>query len=327
MRTEFTPSRLDGGNLTMLSDVSAALAAPVDAALTPLATKAASKPVNNLTPPAVAIPALLLASVHKTLDEVFSHKHAVEPVFGASLSAMMSALNSVVKRSGCLIEKSIAAGLKQRDLIVFTQVAMHLTDAAKDLVSLNAPDVLRGVAIRSDAPANVEVPLVIFDMLVFDPKTGRAKIIEVKRGNGKTELRKIKPITATLIAGSLQVASLLKAKGLKIKSVEARVIDYYGHSGFPDHIRLPGSDLDRYFGADVQSLVEATQRLVTADIMAEVPDLLGAAMRQARGLVANDNRADDKAPVDLVTLPGGARVSAAHLPVIETAQKRRSKRG
>lgn len=50
----------------MLSDVSRALAAPFDAALTP--TKATSKATKNTTPPVIAIPALLLASVHKTLD-------------------------------------------------------------------------------------------------------------------------------------------------------------------------------------------------------------------------------------------------------------------
>ncbi|MGL4438810.1 MAG: hypothetical protein ACRCUE_06025, partial [Bosea sp. (in: a-proteobacteria)] len=194
------------------------------------------------------------------------------------------------------------------------QVAMQLTDAARDLVKRNPPGSLRGVVIKADAPA-AEEPLVVYDMLVVHPGRRHATLIEVKRGSGKTEIRKIAPITATLLAGGLQATSFLRAKGIKVRSVDAKVIDYYGRSGFGDDVRITGDQLDAYFKAPIKPLVDAVLARVKTRLFTAVPDLLNTALLQARS-AANDNR---RARDEVVTLPGGATIAKAHLPAVDRA--------
>lgn len=320
MRTQSNLDRSVGSNLITLPEVSAALAQPsaIGGGKTAKAGKrligaASASSARDAAPAPIAIPADLLAASRKTFDSAMSGQHPVDPMLGRSLSCLTSAVNSVIKRSGSLIEKSLRAALEQAGYIVFTQVAMQLSKAATDLVRANARDTLRGVNVKLEAPAD-DAPLVIFDMLVIDPRTRRATLIECKRGNGATELRKIQPITATLLAGSLQVASYLKAKGIAVKSVDARVIDYYGRSGFPDAIRVTGEQLDAYFNAPVKPLVDSVLEGVRARLFAFVPDLLNVALTDARGDCVEAGRAD------LAELPTGARIQPHHLPMIEMAR-------
>ena len=322
MRTQSNLDRCNGGNLITLPELSAALANPAtifgdeQKAGKRHDRAAARKTAHDASLVPITIPADLLAAAHKTFDDAMSGEHPVDPMLGRSLSCLTSAVNSVIKRSGSLVEKSVRTALEQAGYLVFTQVAMQLSKAAKDLVRANARETLRGVSVKLEAPAD-DAPLVIFDMLVFDPRTRRATLIECKRGNGATEIRKVEPISATLLAGSLQVASYLKARGIKVKSVDARVVDYYGRSGFSDDLRISGSQLDAYFRAPVTPLVDAVLGRVRARLFAFVPDLLNVALTDARG----DGK--DVPGPDLVDLPGGARIQPHHLPMIEVARQGR----
>jgi hypothetical protein len=324
MRTQSNLDRCNGGNLITLPELSAALANPAtifgdeQKAGNRHARAAARKTAHDASLVPITIPADLLAAAHKTFDAAMSGEHPVDPMLGRSLSCLTSAVNSVIKRSGSLIEKSVRTALEQAGYLVFTQVAMQLSKAAKDLVRANTRETLRGVSVKLEAPAD-DAPLVIFDMLVFDPRTRRATLIECKRGNGATEIRKIEPISATLLAGSLQVASYLKAMGIKVKSVDARVVDYYGRSGFSDDLRISGSQLDVYFRAQVMPLVDAVLSNVRDRLFAFVPDLLNVALTDARG------DGDDAGGHDLAELPTGARIQPHHLPMIEVQRGARTR--
>lgn len=201
MRTQSNLDRPVGGNLITLPELSAALGQPAAIgvklftsnkrrAKTAVRKVRAGAIVAGVPSTSIAIPADLLAASCKTFDAAMSGEHPVDPMLGRSLSCLTSAVNSVIKRSGSLIEKSLRAALEQAGFIVFTQVAMQLSKASKDLVRANARETLRGVSVKLEAPAD-DAPLVIFDMLVIDPRTRRATLIECKRGNGATELRKI----------------------------------------------------------------------------------------------------------------------------------------
>lgn len=333
MRTITNFDHYSGDNLVTLRDVSAALAVrepnrlsndnDVDVAVgakSPPASsckasrrKAKASDVAAIAP-AFVIPKALADAADATLAAALAGEHPVDPLLGPSLSCLTSAVNSAVKRSGSLIEKSIIAGFEQAGFMVFPQVAMQLTDAAKDLVKRNAPGSLRGVVIKADAPA-AEEPLVVYDMLVVHPGRRHATLIEVKRGNGATEIRKIAPITATLLAGGLQATSFLRAKGIKVRSIDAKVIDYYGRSGFGDDVRVAGDQLDAHFKAPIKPLVEAVLTRVKTQLFTAVPDLLNTALVQARS-AANDNGTMRD---EVVTLPGGATIAKAHLPAIDRA--------
>jgi hypothetical protein len=332
MRSITNLDRHSGDNLLTLPDVSAALGGRTAA---PAAndTSRTLKPATSAAKPAaaggsqemaqhrsragslasLAIPKALADAADATLAAALAGAHPVDPLLGSSLSCLTSAVNSAVKRSGALIEKSIIAGLEQAGYLVFPQLAMQLTDAAKDLVRRNPPGSLRGVVIKADAPTADE-PVVVFDLLAVHPGRRRATLIEVKRGNGLTELRKVAPITATLLAGGVQATSFLRARGIKVRAVEAKVIDYYGRSGFADDVRITGDQIDTWFKAPIQPLVEAVLTRVKTQLFTAVPDLLNTALVQARS-AANDNAREAD---DIVTLPGGANIARVHLPAIES---------
>jgi hypothetical protein len=263
----------------------------------------------------LAIPHALAKAAETTLHEALEARHPVDPLLGPDLSRAVSALTSIVKRSGGLIEKALAASLERAGFVVMTQVAMQLTGAARDLVANNPPDALRGVAIAQDAPS--DGPTVVFDLLVYCRRTKRAWLLEVKRGSGATELRKIKPITTTLLAGALQVKGHLARMGLKVRRVEARVVDYYGRSGFAEEVRVTGDDLDRFFGAPVRPLVEAVLAGVKAGLFQAAPRMLAEALAAAHQ--------PERESLRPITLPGGIRVAPEHLRQIELPAKRKGK--
>lgn len=310
MRTE--PTTRASAAATSLTDFSQAVRR-ASAAKPPKAS--ASLTVASGLP--VLIPNTLQEAADKTIDAALAGSHPVDPLLGYDVSVAVSTLNSAVKRSGTIIEKALARSLEQQGFVVLTQVSMQLTAAARDLVANNAPATLRGVAITSQAPT--EGPTVIFDLLVWCPRTRTAWLLEIKRGNGPTELRKIKPIAATLQGGALQVKAYLAKMGLKVKRVEARVVDYYGHSGFPDDVRITGDQLDHVFRAPVRALIEQVLDGLRTRLFTAVPALLLRAMTAAH----KDPQAADQPHV--ITLPGGVKIAPEHVRAIELPARRKPK--
>lgn len=262
-----------------------------------------------------SIPPALLASAVETLEAALAGQHPVDPMLGPSLSRLVSAVNAAVKRSGPLIEKALVAALERAGYVVLRHVAMPVSEAARNLVAFNEMRDLRGVSVAADAPA--EGSAIVYDLLVYCPKTRRAWLIEVKRGNGATELRKIRPITEALNAGSLQIKAHLKALGYRVRSVDAKLVDYYGHSGFDDQVRITGADLDRTFQAPVRGLIEAVLAEMRARLFAALPALLAQAMAEAAQGPEREPR--------LVTLSGGVKVAPEHVRQIELPARRRVK--
>ena len=309
MRTELTLSRA----ATAAHSLTDFTRAVNDANASRRAT--ATTKLTVATDMATAIPPALLTAAAETLDGALAGQHPADPMLGPSLSRLISAVNATVKRSGPLIERSLVAPLEQAGLVVMRHVAMPVTDAAKNLVAYNQMRALRGVSVTEDAPASG--PMIVYDLLVYCPKTRRATLIEVKRGNGATELRKIKPITAALKAGSLQVRSHLKKLGIKARHVDAKLVDYYGHSGFDDDIRITGSQLDRYFGAPVQGVIEAVLGEVRNRLFGVMPQLLATAMAEAAHGPAQEPRT--------ITIGDGIRIAPEHVSAVELPTRRNVK--
>ena len=308
MRTELTSSRPT--TALTLSDFTSAVR---DVRAQPAKASPSLTVAVDLRP---AIPTALGAAAEKTITAALSGRHPVDPLLGADVSVAVSILNSAVKRSGAIIEKALAASLERAGYVVLPQVSMQLSAAAVDLVANNSPSTLRGVAITTDATAGR--PTVVFDLIVWCPRTRRAWLLEVKRGNGPTEIRKIKPITATLQAGALHVKAYLARMGLKVRTVEPRVVDYYGNSGFPDEVRITGDQLDRVFGASIRPLIEMVLAGIKERLFTAVPELLMRAMA-----AAHQDRGE--APPRTITLSGGVRVAPQHVNQIELPARRKAR--
>jgi hypothetical protein len=310
MRTS-TLSNTSRGEVVSLSDVTAAIAdaahlRPSDQRLVP-----AGSALGVSSSLKLAIPAALLASSLKSLDTAMSNSHPTEPMFSPKVSDFLSRANAFVKRSGSMIEKALGASFEQCGFVVFPQVAMPISDAARFLVVNNDVAKLKDVSVAADAPTSGR--MTVFDLLVYNPATRVATLIEVKRGNGTTEARKTGPIGETLQAGGLQVKALLKARGLKVRRVDAKVIDYYGHSGFHDDLRITGDQLDAYFKAPVRGMVEALLTEVSEQARRHIRPLLESALAE---LVAT-TQAPLPAQSALLTLPNGLRVRPEHMGSIE----------
>ncbi len=310
MRTELT-SRVSATatSLTDFSDAVHSADAPRPAKVSANLTVA-----SNLT---AIVPKALQEEADKTIDAALAGRHPFDPLLGHDVSVAVSTLNSAVKRSGTIIEKALARSLEQQGFVVLTQVSMQLTAAARDLVANNAPATLRGVAITDQAPN--EGPTVIFDQLVWCPRTRTAWLLEIKRGNGPTEGRKIKPISATLRAGALQVKTYLANMGLQVKRVEPRVLDYYGNSGFPDDIRITGDQLDHVFRAPVRPLIEQVLDGLRKRLFTAVPALL------VRAMAAAYQPSHSGGQQQTITLLGGLKVAPEHVRAIELPLRRSKK--
>jgi hypothetical protein len=306
MRTELTNSRATSAAFS-LTDFTRAVR--VADAAKPLKASSGVTVATDLSP---AIPPALLQAAVASLEAALAGRHPTDPMLGVSLSTLVSVINCAVKRSGPLIEQALDTALEQAGFVVFRQVGMPVTDAAKNLVTFNDMRNLRGVSVSSDAPA--QGPMIVYDLLVYCPKSRRAVLLEVKRGNGMTELRKIKPITAALKAGSLQIRNHLKRLGIKANQVDAKLVDYYGRSGFNDDIRITGSQLDQYFGASVQGLIEAVLGEVRRRLFAALPLLLAQAMAEAAQGVDPQPR--------MVTIGNGVRIAPEHIGSIELPMRR-----
>lgn len=313
MRTS-TLSTSPRGEAISLSDVTAAiaLASKPRHAGTRLPTLSLA---SSLKP---AIPATLLASSLKSLDAAMSMRHPTEPMFSPKYSMMLSRSNAFVKRSGSMIEKALVASFEQSGFVVFTQIAMPISDAARALVINNDAAALKGVSVLADAP--VSGRLTVFDLLVYNPVTKVATLVECKRGNGLTEARKTAPITETLLAGALQVRAYLKGRGLAVKRVDAKVIDYYGHSGFSDAIRITGAQLDAYFRAPVRAMVEALLTEVAHQARQRIRPLLEGALAE---LATTMPTTTPEQPA-LLTLANGLRVPPEHMGAIEVRRSGRN---
>jgi hypothetical protein len=310
MRTS-TLSTGPRGDVVSLSDVTLAIANAATAGsdlpgdpkrLPTLGLAASMKPV---------IPAALLASSLKSLDEAMAGTHPAEPMFWPTYSRMLSASNSFVKRTGPIIEKGLVVSFETSGFVVFKQVAMPISDAARALVANNDVAALKDVSVAADAPASGR--MTVFDLLVYNPATKIATLIEVKRGNGVTEARKTGPIGETLLAGALQVKAYLKARGLEVRRVDAKVIDYYGHSGFRDDLRITGDQLDSYFRAPVRAMVEALLSEIARQARLKVRPLLESALAELFAAT----QAPRPAQPPLLTLPNGLRVRPEHMASIE----------
>ena len=181
----------------------------------------------------------------------------VDPVIGAEWSKTFSIINSVVKRHGLLIQKTLSDALAASGRFeILTDVPLPITEAANDLLtSKNCERDLAKIRLKADSKT---VRMVTVDLIVVDTENGWAGVYDVKRGNGATESGKRRPIEFGLRAGRLVLASFLSKYGYDdIRSVTSAVIDYYGASGFSKELKLTREELDEHFGVPVLETIDA----------------------------------------------------------------------
>lgn len=233
----------------------------------------------------VPLPATLIASIERAAAGALQADFAADPLLGPGLGLFNSFLSSSVKRHGGLIDAAVCEALERSgEYLVLRQVDMPITDAAEALVATNTPESLVGLTATAHGPYR---RVAIFDLIAIHLKTGAAKIIEIKRGGGVTEVRKRRLIERDLRCAKLQLASFLRPRfDCEPRSYESWLLDYYGRSGFSDSLTVTREGIDALFGVPVRDLVEAVTDRLRVEVLREVPRLLTVAQNML--LAAND---------------------------------------
>lgn len=182
-------------------------------------------------------------------------------------------MNSVVKRHGLLLERTLANGLIASERFdVLIGVAIPVTDAAQELLlARNSAEDLARINIRADASAE---RIVTIDLVVIDPEVGWAGAYEIKRGNGAIDGRSRRPIEHDLKATRMVLSSYLAKRGYpNISRVTTGVIDYYGGTGFSKELKIGRDDLDGHFGVPVRETLDKVTTCLRNALHAELPYL------------------------------------------------------
>ena len=245
---------------------------------------------SSVSPISILSPALRAVAADAVASALAS-EFPLDALLGRELSRVVSVINSVVKRSGHVIERSLAETLEANGFTVYRSVAMAVTQAAENIVASNPADILKTVRIKADSDAKRSV---FIDLLVIDDRRKTAMIYELKRGNGMTEQRKRGPIETNLRCCTLQLESFVRQLGHHIDQVGFKVIDFYGSSGFDASISVTRDELDGHFNAPITATIEAALGVMNTELGAALPKLLAGilAAHQADGEVEAD-RVDD----------------------------------
>ncbi len=234
-------------------------------------------PTSIDTAPLVS-PAAIARASRAVIANAMAGDFPIDPVIGADLSKSFSIINSVVKRHGLLIQRTLGDALAASGRFeILTEVPLPITEAAQDLLtSQNSDRDLAKIKLKADSKTS---RMVTVDLIVVDTESGWAGAYDVKRGNGATESRKRRPIELDLRAARLILASYLAKCGYDgIRSVTSAVIDYYGASGFSKEMKLTREELDGHFGVPVLDTIDAMTAELQRALHAEMRNLLTPAL-------------------------------------------------
>ena len=219
------------------------------------------------------LPAELKARIETTIAGAAGGTFATDPLMGDGLSRLSSFLSSLVKRDGAILEAGICMALRRHShMTVMTQVRMPITVSAEMLVQANDGCELRRIALPADGAAT---RIAHFDMIVVDKQEQVARLVEVKRGGGETEIRKRRTTERDLLCGRLQLKAYLKTLGITVRHCESWVVDYYGRSGFRPDLAVTREGLDQLFGVPVVATTEAAAYAMRAGMLQRLPRFLG----------------------------------------------------
>jgi hypothetical protein len=230
-------------------------------------------PTSIDTAPLVS-PAAIARASRAVIANAMAGDFPIDPVIGPDLSKSFSIINSVVKRHGLLIQRTLGDALAASGRFeILTEVPLPITEAAHDLLtSQNSDRDLVKIQLKADSKT---LRMVTIDLVVVDTESGWAGAYDVKRGNGTTESRKRRPIELDLRAARLILASFLAKYGYDgVRSVTSAVIDYYGASGFSKEMKLTREELDGHFGVPVLDTIDAMTAELQRALHAEMRNLL-----------------------------------------------------
>jgi hypothetical protein len=247
----------------------------------PLGRGAMTAPTRATTIVQTACSPELLAAAEAAVDGALAAVFALDPLLGPDLSQLASVLASVVKRHGHLLEAALAEALDHSGrYLVFRSVAMPITEATQEVLRGSTPEQLHG---RSVAMSGGVAQSAFLDLVAIDLETRRAIFAEVKRGGGRSEMRKRDQVEWVLRAAGLQGRAFLATLGIQVATARPVLIDVYGRAAFAADLTVTGTKLDDLFGVPVSAALEAVTMVLATRLRAAVPALVSTAFAHGAG--------------------------------------------
>src|ERR1700692_2103990 len=133
-------------------------------------------------------PEAIVRASRAVIDNALAGDFPIDPVIGPNLSKTFSIINSVVKRHGLLIQRTLrGAAAASGRFEVLTEVPLPITEAAHDLLtSQNSDRDLAKIQLKADSKT---LRMVRIDLVVVDTESGWAGADDVQRGKEATQSR------------------------------------------------------------------------------------------------------------------------------------------
>jgi hypothetical protein len=213
------------------------------------------------------------------LKGALATEFAPEPLITEAESREHSVIASAVKRHGVLIQQGVGLMLEASERYdVLHGMRFPITAAAVSLIKDHSLDDLRHVSLPATLPAGEELSV---DLVVMDKQTGWAAIIDVKRGNGRSEGKKCDRLERGLRAAALVAGDVLRQRGFaRPRMVQGFFVDYYGQSGIRSEVALVGSELDGFFEVPITSAIDAMTNSLGRELQRAVRSLRTAALQE-----------------------------------------------
>lgn len=225
-----------------------------------------------------------------------------DPLLTTALSRLVSVSSSVIKRHGSVLEGAIADALESSGrYMILRRQRLPITAEGRTLAEAGRHDeeVLEVTAVESWVDA---------DLIVLDKYTGHLLALQIKRGGGKTDMKKRRQIEKDLRSArpTFRAAFAKERPDLEVRSCDVRIVDVYGGGGFDPGLTILGEELDAAFDMPVQAWITATTSALRAALAAMLPELLGPVVAALGEREADDQRAP-RSRADLIGLPSEDR--------------------
>ncbi|RLQ87374.1 hypothetical protein [Notoacmeibacter ruber] len=240
------------------------------------------------------------------------------------LTPLGSLARSLVTRAGQVIPDIIATVLRANGQTVLREFALPQTQTARDLVANN----------RMTGPIMLPhndgiVGYLHADLIVIDPDTHHATILECVRGSTALSKPKTKALIRSVRTATLSARSALGAEGYRVDDVTCGVYERYGRAGHDDDMTIREEAIDDFFGVPIAPYLMHFDGCVYSHLSEAVPDALGAVIAMHSGIVDPSaemtGRPSTEAPrLSRVSLAGNI-MSIDVAKLVSPADRRRSR--
>lgn len=209
-------------------------------------------------------------TVDRTISKLASTRFVIDPIAGEELSKITSIVSSAYKRHGAIIEVALFEAISQRNNIeAENRVKFFVNRNASSYIEshdIKGPDGLSACMLSSifyrEEGAEYEL-----DIVYFDHQTETIVALEVKRGNGQFDRGKRDSMIKPALTVRSLLASYAEHRGWPARSVDSRILAYYGVPKFPPAIYLRGQELNEFVGPGVFESVEEVNEYFRSSLL------------------------------------------------------------